>query len=102
MNSAQHNFDATIIAVSKKVTSCGGVTAFSAGAVAKTEVVATTAGSLNVAEICALGGLGFALAGFLVSTYFQWKRDRRETAEWKRRMTQEEADRIIEIPNPSE
>jgi hypothetical protein len=103
MNSAQHSFDAPIIAVSKTVTGVGSITAVGGGVADKAGIaVATSVGAWSIPEICALGGLLFALVGYLTSTYFQWRRDRRETAEWKRRMTDEITDRIIKSAAPSE
>ena len=89
-NSTQHSIEAITIATGNKTTTAGVVTAVSAGAADKVGILDLTnaAGNLDVAGMCAIGGLLLALLGFLTSLYFQWRRDRRESLslEFARRM----------------
>lgn len=79
-NTAQHAIEAVTISVSNKVTALGGGTALAAGVADKTGVVSMVGpgGALDASGWCAIGGLFLAALGFLVSVYFQWRRDRRE------------------------
>jgi len=72
-NAAQHSVEAITIGVSNKATIAGGATAFVAGAADKVGV-----GSVDLSSWCAVGGLALAALGFLVSVYFQWRKDLRE------------------------
>lgn len=81
MSSTQHGIEAVTIGVSQKVTVAGGT-----GAAAVAEKVGAvqfvnSSGSLDVAAICALGGLVLAAAGYFTSLYFQRRRDKRESIE---------------------
>lgn len=72
-NSAQHSIEAITIGVSNKATIAGGTAAFVAGAADKAGIA-----SVDISSWCAVGGLALAALGFLVSVYFQWRKDRRE------------------------
>lgn len=100
MSSTQHSIEAVTIAMSKNITVAGGGAAAVAGVAEKAGVVqfVTGNGSLDIAGMCALGGLLLAFLGFLTSLYFQWRRDRRETAEFYRRAGEEAQRRVAESP----
>lgn len=101
MSSTQHSIEAVTIATSKNITVAGGGTAAVAGVAEKAGVVqfVTGTGSLDIAGMCALGGLVLAFLGFLTSLYFQWRRDRRETAEFYRRAGEEVQRRVADAPS---
>ena len=79
-NSAQHSIEAITIGIGNKATITGGATAAIAGVADKAGVVSmvNAGGTLDVSGYCAIGGLLLALFGFMVSVYFQWRKDRRE------------------------
>jgi hypothetical protein len=83
MSSTQHGIEAVTIGVSQKVTVAGGTGAAAVGVAEKVGAVqfVNSNGALDVAAICALGGLVLAAAGYFTSLYFQWRRDRRESIE---------------------
>jgi hypothetical protein len=86
-NAAQHSIEAITIGVGNKATLTGGATAAIAGVADKAGVVnmVNAGGSLDVSGYCAIGGLILATLGFLVSVYFQWRRDRREAVAFKQK-----------------
>lgn len=102
MSSTQHGIEAVTIGVSQKITLTGGGAAAVAGVAERTGAVQFVAGtgSDNIAVICAIGGLILAVAGYLTSFYFQWRRDRRETAEFYRRAGEEAQIRVAETCKP--
>lgn len=68
-----------IIAAASKTTITGATTAVVSGAAEKSGVTAFLgAYGAEIAAACAIGGFMLALAGFVVSTYFQILRYRRE------------------------
>lgn len=79
-NAAQHSVEAITIGIGNKATITGGATAAIAGVADKAGVVSmvNAGGTLDVSGYCAIGGLILAALGFLVSVYFQIRRDRRE------------------------
>ncbi len=83
MSSTQHSVEAITIGASQKLTVGGGAAAAVTGAAEKAGVVefVSGTGSLDIAGICALGGLFLAFVGYFTSLYFQWRRDRREAIE---------------------
>jgi hypothetical protein len=83
MSSTQHSVEAITIGASQKLTVGGGAVAAVTGVAEKAGVAefVTSTGSLDVAGICALGGLFLAFVGYFTSLYFQWRRDRRESVE---------------------
>lgn len=76
----QHHIEAVTIAASNKVTVAGGATAAISGVAAKAGY------AVSVADITAIIGVLCAVAGLMVSVYFQWRRDSREQREHKARL----------------
>lgn len=74
-----HHAEQAVIAISNKTTIIAGSTAAVSGAVEKTGVM-ELAGShgQEIANFCMMGGFVVGVAGFFVSVWFQWRRDRRE------------------------
>ncbi len=86
MSDIQHSIEAATIAIANKTTVIGGGTAAIAGAADKVGLtVVTSSGTLDIAGFCALAGLMIAMLGYFTSVYFQWRRDCRESAEFRRR-----------------
>jgi hypothetical protein len=83
MSSTQHGFETAAIVSSQKITVTSGIGAGAAGIAEKAGVVqfVSDSGSLDVAGMCALGGLLLAFLGYLTSLYFQYRRDQRESVE---------------------
>ena len=81
---AENNIEALTIAVANKVTVAGGAAAAVSGVAVKTEAIL-----VSVTDFCALCGAGCAVAGLLVGTFFQWRRDRRATKEFQSRFSGE-------------
>jgi len=98
MSSAQHGLEAITIGTSQKITLTGGGAAAVIGGAEKAGIVqfVNGTGSLDIAGMCALGGLVLAILGFLTSFYFQWRCDRRETQEFYRRAGEEAHARVPE------
>jgi high-affinity Fe2+/Pb2+ permease len=72
----QQSIETTVIALSNKATVTGAATAAASG-------VAVNLGFtvMSVGNICAIIGVCIAFVGFTLSTYFQWRRDVRESRE---------------------
>lgn len=80
MQSLNH-VETTIIAISNKTTVAGAATAAASGVAANLSFAV-----LSVGNICAIIGVLIAFIGFAISTYFQWRRDIRESREHKERL----------------
>lgn len=86
MQLSQHAEQA-VITVASKTTVIGGTTAVASGAAEKTGIIYWMgAYGAEIASACAIGGLILAVAGFSVSLYFQFRRERREIMESEWRM----------------
>lgn len=80
MSNTDHGIEAAAIVAGNKTAVVGGGVAAGSGAVHGTDIGAQVAmaSGMDITGFCAMVGAFVALAGFFVSIYFQWRRDRRE------------------------
>jgi len=91
---SHHAFEQAIINASGKVAGAGGLTAVGSGVAGKyTQAVAQNPDVAQVAvqwaDVGVMAGIGLGIAGYITQLIFQWRRDRRESKVFLKKMSEQ-------------